>query len=109
MRSAKLVDFQDHDGVSPLMLAAKVGWSEGVVTLLREDASLELKDNAGRTARMHAEAKGHRCDMTFVQHIHEYPQQVIRSCGSSITYYCLAACPRTWIPTACHSLLYNCT
>lgn len=59
MRNQKAVDFQDHDGVSPLMLAAKVGWSEGVRTLLREDASLELKDKQGRNARAHAQAKGH--------------------------------------------------
>jgi hypothetical protein len=45
----------EPEGVTPLMMACKIGWTEGVWELIRSEASLTATDAKGMTARMYAE------------------------------------------------------
>ncbi len=50
-----IVNKADHDGVTPLMVAAGSGSIERVKCLLAQGANLYVKDNEGRTALDHAQ------------------------------------------------------
>lgn len=54
----KLVDEQDYNGVSPLMILAKRGNKEAIRILVSRGANIFLKDKYGRTALNYAELVG---------------------------------------------------
>lgn len=43
------VDLQDDDGATPLLLAAQIGWVQGVELLLGRGANVNLANNRGET------------------------------------------------------------
>lgn len=47
-RGAK-VDARDNKGVTPLIIATQIGFSEGVLLLLQRGASIDLANNSGET------------------------------------------------------------
>eukprot|EP01134_Creolimax_fragrantissima_P001235 CFRG1235T1 len=56
MRDTKTIDFRDvNEGLTPLMLACKLGWADGVTLLLNNGADTTLVDKRGWTPRQLAE------------------------------------------------------
>lgn len=48
------VDLQNNEGMTPLAVAAQIGWVEGVETLLARKASVDLANRRGETPLMFA-------------------------------------------------------
>ncbi len=47
-------DIQMNDGTTPLVLAAQLGWADGITTLLARGANVNLGNNQGETPLMFA-------------------------------------------------------
>lgn len=63
-----IVDYrEDEEGLTPLMLASKLNWKDGVFELVRTDASLTAKCNEGLTAIEHAKKAGAKSVIKFYE------------------------------------------
>jgi len=58
------IDSQNGEGLTPLTLAAQLGWAEGAELLLRRGASVDLPNNRGETPLIYAV---HRRDLAMVR------------------------------------------
>jgi len=57
-------DIQDNEGITPLMIAAQIGWIDGAETLLARRASVDVPSNRGETPLILAV---HRRDLAMVR------------------------------------------
>ncbi len=67
-----MIEAQDGDGATPLMLAANNGRTEVVCELLQLASNVSARDQSGRTALMHAVeaviSLHHHCTITVRYH-----------------------------------------
>eukprot|EP00996_Jenningsia_fusiforme_P000256 NODE_1209_length_1640_cov_31.250786_g1074_i0.p1 GENE.NODE_1209_length_1640_cov_31.250786_g1074_i0~~NODE_1209_length_1640_cov_31.250786_g1074_i0.p1 ORF type:complete len:444 (-),score=99.88 NODE_1209_length_1640_cov_31.250786_g1074_i0:241-1572(-) len=78
MRGQKDIDFrwEDNCNLTPLMLAAQIGWAEGVTQLLRNGADPDIRDSNGKTAANHATSEGHKGIVKLIQQAKEPEAEV---------------------------------
>uniref|UniRef100_A0A667ZST4 Ankyrin repeat domain 28 n=1 Tax=Myripristis murdjan TaxID=586833 RepID=A0A667ZST4_9TELE len=85
-----VVDIQDGNGQTPLMLSVLSGHTDCVYSLLNKGANVEAKDKWGRTALHRGAVTGHEeCVEALLQHSANF---LVRDCKGRTPVHLAAAC-----------------